>query len=345
MTGPLVSVNEAARQAAVDELNLSAIQTEEGLDRVTRLLARVTQCPIAAFTLLDRDRQIFPSVVGLDERVSQHGVAFCTYTLEQDDLLVVEDATLDPRFSSQPMVTGEPHIRFYAGIPIRGRDGLKVGSLCVLDVRPRRLESTMRDAIDDLRVVVEDKLRLSRDLAYDPYTGAMTRRQFDDHGSREWRRAMRALLPMSVFVAEIDLWQEFLAKRGPTAFDRALRATALAIQYSVHRPGDCACRFDNTRFAVLLPDTDERGMVEAAERVRIAVGALQIPFPESPHGVVTLSLGLDALPGDELARFGIEDLVETATAAMRVGQSEGGNRWQFTPGALARWRRGRTEES
>ncbi|HKY93245.1 MAG TPA: diguanylate cyclase [Nevskiaceae bacterium] len=345
MTGPTLPVNEAARQAAVDELNLSAVQTEEGLDRVTRLLARVTRCPIAAFTILDRDRQVFPSVVGLDERESQRSLAFCAHTIEQDELVVIDDVTLDPRFAGHPMVVGEPHIRFYAGIPIRGRDGLKVGTLCVLDQQPRHLEPAMREAIDDLRVLVEEKLRLARDLAYDPYTGAMTRRQFDDVSHREWRRAMRALQPVSMIVAEIDDWQDFRDRRGGAGFDRALRAVSLAIQYSIHRPFDSACRFDSTRFAILLPATDEPGMVEAAERVRLAVGALQIPYPESPHGVVTLSLGLDSLLGEELARFAVDDLVRTATEALRGAQAEGGNRWQFAPGALERWRQSQTDDT
>lgn len=340
MVEPSLPANEAARQAAVDELNLSAIQTEASLDRVTRLLARVTQCPIAAFAILDRDREIFPSVLGLDQRVGERRLAFSAHTLEEDGLFVVEDAAIDPRFAIHPLVTGEPNIRFFAGIPVHGRDGLKVGALCVFDTHPRRLDDTMRDAMEDLRILLEDKLRLVRDLAYDPYTGAMTRRQFDDICGREWRRAMRAVVPLSMIVAEIDGWQEFLARCGPASFDRGLRAAALAIQYSIHRPGDCACRFDSTRFAILLPSTEERGAVEAVERVRISVGALQIPFPDSPHGVVTLSLGIDTVPSDELGRFSMENLVHSATAAMRIGQAEGGNRWQFAPAALERWRRG-----
>ena len=244
---------DSPRRSAVDEMGLSPHRGEEGLERLIQLLARIGGTSMAAFWVMDRERSFFAAAHGFAARDTSRLSALGEHALRQDNLVVVPDASQDPRFSSDPMVTGPARVRFFASIAVRGRDRERIGVLCLMDAEPRSQEDLARAALQDLRAVVEDRLRLRSDVLHDPQTGTLIRRHFDELGDREWRRAMRALVPISVIVAELDHLNGFAGREGVAAIDRGLRASALAIQYSLHRPGDCVSRFDDSRFAILLP--------------------------------------------------------------------------------------------
>lgn len=318
--------DEDARPSLAEELGLSPVRSEEGLDRVTRLLARTCAAPIAAFWVADPDRPFLASVFGPLPREVPRGSGFAEHVLRQDDIFAVEDAPRDARFADDPLARGGTALRFFAGTPVRNRDLQQIGVLCVFDTRPRSLDEDTRAALSDLRAVLEDRLRLRADALHDPQTGVLARRRFEEIANREWRRAMRSMTTLSLIVAELDRVQDFAAREGVAALDRGTRAAALAMQYSLHRPGDCVCRYDGSRFAMLLPATDECGAEEAAERVRAAVEALQIPFAGAEGGVLTLSQGIQTVHSEALARGGPGEAAQAATHALRQAQREGGNR-------------------
>lgn len=133
--------NEETRLRFLRSLNVLDTPAEEALDRITRELAERLQVPIATVTLVDANRQWFKSKVGLDVCETSRDVSFCSHALYADALLVVEDALRDARFRDNPMVQDEPHVRFYAGVPLRGKQGLVMGTLCALDTRPRQLDA------------------------------------------------------------------------------------------------------------------------------------------------------------------------------------------------------------
>nr|WP_301289188.1 EAL domain-containing protein [Natronocella acetinitrilica] len=110
---------------------------EEAYERYTRFAATLFDTPMALVTLLDERRQWFKSCLGVDLRETDRQIAFCDAAIRSQDALVVTDALEDPRFATNPLVTGAPHIRFYAGVPLVSRDGYALGTLCVLDTRPR----------------------------------------------------------------------------------------------------------------------------------------------------------------------------------------------------------------
>ncbi len=154
-----VPANEAPRLAALAATRLMDSPEEEVFDRVTWLASQVTECPMALFTLLSGRRQWFKSRVGVDRRETPREVAFCSHTIMQDGAFVVEDAGADPRFAGNPLVTGAPHIRFYAGYPVLAADGLALGSLCVLDSEPRRLRERELRALRELAAIASDEVR------------------------------------------------------------------------------------------------------------------------------------------------------------------------------------------
>jgi GAF domain-containing protein len=126
-------------------------------DQIIHLVAELIDVPIAFVGLLDRDRQWFKAKVGLDIPETPRDVSFCQFALahEGDGALVINDAQRDPRFAANPLVTGEPGIRFYAGQPLHAPGGERVGALCVIDRVPRELDDRGRDLLRGFSVVIE----------------------------------------------------------------------------------------------------------------------------------------------------------------------------------------------
>ncbi len=130
MKSPDTPNNEEARLKSLHSLDILDTPAEERFDRYTRLAQRMLNVPIALVSLVDTDRQWFKSCLGLDAVETSREVSFCGHTILCDELLVVNDALADERFADNPLVTGAPNIRFYAGYPLIYSDGSNLGTLC-----------------------------------------------------------------------------------------------------------------------------------------------------------------------------------------------------------------------
>ncbi|MDM0010566.1 sensor domain-containing phosphodiesterase [Variovorax sp. J22G73] len=153
---------EARRVHALHSTGLLDTRASESFDRVTRLAVALFDVPIALVSLVDTDRQWFKSRLGLDAVETTRDVAFCDYTIRAAEVLVVEDAALDPRFAGNPLVTGEPLIRFYAGAPLILQSGEALGSLCIIDRLPRTFTIAQRGQLQDLAAMVVAQIDLHR---------------------------------------------------------------------------------------------------------------------------------------------------------------------------------------
>jgi|GEM_PF-2555803 len=142
---------EASRQQSLDGLAVLDSEAEASFNGLVQAAAAICGTPIALISLVDRDRQWFKANVGL-EGVSEtpRAISFCTHAIEQHELFVVEDAQRDPRFATNPLVMGDPHIRFYAGAPLQLTDGAAVGTLCVIGREPLRLNTQQRELLRQL---------------------------------------------------------------------------------------------------------------------------------------------------------------------------------------------------
>jgi adenylate cyclase len=152
---------EHERLAALRALRILDTPHEERFDRITRLLAQFLDAPIALLSLVDAERQWFKSSVGLSISQTPREQAFCAHAILQPETFVIGDATRDPRFQDNPLVVREPHIRFYAGHPLRGPGGHHIGTLCVIDDKPRELSDNHRRILEDLAALAERELNLT----------------------------------------------------------------------------------------------------------------------------------------------------------------------------------------
>ncbi len=162
MIPPPLPPDEPDRLADLRALGILDTPAEERFDRLTRLAQDLFGVPIALVSLIDEDRQWFKSRQGLDAAETPREVSFCGHAILGDEVFVVPDATDDPRFQDNPLVTGDPDIRFYAGAPLHTPSGHRVGTLCVIDSEPRPWTEAQGRALQDLAAVVELELQQIR---------------------------------------------------------------------------------------------------------------------------------------------------------------------------------------
>lgn len=151
--------NEAARIAALYALLILDTPPEQRFDRIVEFAAQEFDVPIALITLLDDDRQWFKAAIGMGTTCqTSRDISFCGHTILRREIMVIPDAALDPRFADNPLVTGPPHIRFYAGAPLVLDSGYALGSLCIIDTQPRQLDGIELAILSTLRHLVLQEL-------------------------------------------------------------------------------------------------------------------------------------------------------------------------------------------
>jgi PAS domain S-box-containing protein len=160
----LLRNDEAGRIEALLQYRILDTQSEQEFDDITRLASFICGTPMAVMTLVDTDRQWFKSKIGLEASETPRSIGFCNHAIQQPDPMIIPDATLDPRFVNNPLVTSDPNIRFYAGIPLINNEGYGLGALCVLDDIPRQLASQQIEALNILGRQVMKQLEWRRNL-------------------------------------------------------------------------------------------------------------------------------------------------------------------------------------
>jgi GAF domain-containing protein len=158
------SSTESARLAALDRYAILDTEPEQCFDDLVQLAAHICRTPIAMLSLVDDHRQWFKSAVGVQIRETPREISFCARAIQQSELFIVNDALEDERFRENPLVTGEPHVRFYAGAPLITEEGYALGTLCVIDRQARELDQDQKEALGALARLTLRQMELRRNL-------------------------------------------------------------------------------------------------------------------------------------------------------------------------------------
>lgn len=285
--------DEQGRLAALRRYAILDTAPEAPFDRLTQLVRSVLDVPIAAVSLIDAERQWFKSITGLTLCETSRGVSFCSHAIQRPAPMMVPDATLDPRFAQNALVTGDPGIRSYLGIPLTTPDGYGLGALCAIDLRPRSFDASQIAVMQSFASLVLNELELRQIAMSDGLTGVMTRRGWLGAAEREIARAQRHGTEASIIVLDIDHFKLVNDVHGHPAGDSVLRAVAQRCRDEL-REGDLLGRLGGEEFAVLLPQTGAQGAADLAERLRAAIAA----EPVEAGGIslrITASFGICAL--------------------------------------------------
>jgi diguanylate cyclase (GGDEF)-like protein len=287
--------DEPARMAALDRYEVLDTPREPSFDRITDLVRNILGVPISAVSLVDADRQWFKALSGLDAEQTSRDVAFCDHTIRQRAPMVVTDAREDARFCDNPLVTGDPNIRSYAGIPLETPDGYNIGSLCAIDTVPRQFDPGQIAILRNLAALVVEQLELRRIAERDHLTGALTRRAFLNEMNRAIALFERHQRPASLLLFDIDHFKLINDTHGHPTGDQVIRSIA-QLCVGLQRPSDSLGRLGGEEFGILLPETGEDDAAKAAQRFCDAIAATEIPGSPPLHA--TASFGVAALRGD-----------------------------------------------
>ena len=254
MRKPGALISEDTRLHHLRSLKILDTPPEERFDRLTRLAKRLFNVPIALVSLVDENRQWFKSSIGIDNKETPRGNSFCTQAILGDDIFLVTDATKDVRFADNQMVINEPYIRFYAGCPLKYLDGSKIGTLCVIDTRPRSVSDDDLEAFRDLAELVERELIAVQLATMDDLTGISNRRGFSILAQNSLNLCMRHHIPASLVFFDINEFKKVNDTFGHQEGDRALVAFADQMKQTF-RDSDVIARLGGDEFVVLLTNT------------------------------------------------------------------------------------------
>lgn len=308
-------MNEAERLNVLNGYGILDTPHEEPFERVAALAQLIFDTPIVLISLLDEHRQWFKSNIGLDIRETPREQAFCNETIRSEDVLVIGDAERDIRTALNPLVTGKPHIRFYAGAPLVTPEKARLGSLCVIDRQPRGFDDRQKAILQSLAGLVMTEMELRRQTDQDWLTGATSRPAFQG----AFERLITRMAPPSIGLIsfDIDHFKQVNDRFGHLAGDRVL-INVVDICRGVLRDSDVISRLGGEEFAVLLPGATAQTTLTIAERLRQA-----IETSKSSEVAVTASFGVTMLEQNDR---GLPDPLRRADEALYQSKAKGRNR-------------------
>lgn len=267
MQPPVKPSDETTRLDTLRALNILDTSPEERFDRLTRLAKRLFGVPIALVSLVDEDRQWFKSCQGLNASETSRDISFCGHAILGDDIFLVPNAAKDERFHDNPLVTDEPHIRFYAGCPLTVSNGSKLGTLCLIDREPRDFDEDDLALLRDLARMAEQELAAVQLATMDELTMISNRRGFEALSQHALSLCKRVGRPASMLFLDLNLFKQINDRFGHAEGDRALAKFAEILK-ETFRESDVLGRLGGDEFAVLLTNATSEKSDEILGRLR-----------------------------------------------------------------------------
>ncbi|MGB0748294.1 MAG: diguanylate cyclase [Magnetospiraceae bacterium] len=343
--------NETDRLAALERMRLLSTPREADVDRITRITSECFDVEIALVTLIDRDRQWFKSRIGLEIAETDRDISFCGHTILTDEVMVVTDALEDVRFQDNPLVLGDPLVRFYAGAPIKSEDGYRIGTLCIISRQPREFPEREISLLKDLAATVElafshrklnevqtalldSLLTAQRDRLVDPLSGLWNRRGLDELFDRELARAVRESRDLTVALVDVDHFKTINDRFGHPKGDEAIRIIS-SILVNATRTSDVVARYGGEEFAIIAPGIAAVDLNRFGNKILSVIRRdAVLSTAEGPYSF-TASLGIAYTKPTEMDKSIKSALFAGADTALYSAKAKGRNRFEMTPVVLS----------
>lgn len=311
MKEPSIPEGEALRLATLKSLNVLDTPPEERFDRVTRMAKRMFGVSTALVSIVDENRQWFKSRQGLDVAETPRNVSFCGHAILGDDVFLVQNALQDERFADNPMVVGDPNIRFYAGYPLRASDGQKLGTLCIIDSQPRDFDHDDAIALRDLASMVEGELAALHTSTTDELTKISNRRGFLQLAQYGLSFCVRNNQPASLAFIDLDGFKPVNDNYGHAEGDLALAAFA-EVMCASFRSTDLFARLGGDEFVVLLTGAKEDVALAVLEKF----GSMLDAYNDSARRGYRLHFSCGVVEFNPAAPQSVEQLLAAGDAKM-----------------------------
>ena len=272
MKTPDIPPDEDARLAELRSLNVLDTIAEERFDRLTRMARRLFGVDVALVSLVDENRQWFKSCAGMELSETPRDISFCGHAILGDSAFVIPDALQDERFCDNPMVAGPPHVRFYAGCPLRGPGGRKLGTLCINHSKPRAFSDEDVEMLVDLALMVEREFSAIEWATVDELTGLSNRRGFMMLAQHSLHLCMRQNIPAALVFIDLDHLKQVNDQLGHAEGDWVLVTFAQHLM-KAFRSSDVVARLGGDEFLVLLTNHSKAAAESAMARLQQALDA------------------------------------------------------------------------
>jgi GGDEF domain-containing protein len=309
--------DEEARLRALERTFLLDSPCDPHLDRITSLARTTLGMPIALISLVDRKRQWFLSKQGVDVRETPREMAFCAHAITADEVMVIPDARGDERFSTNPLVTAEPNIRFYAGAPLRSAEGQNLGTLCVIDQRPHGFSEEQKAVLRMYAEQVSREIEIRQAQAHCAVTGLWNRVAFLSLSEKEFQRSKRIGSRLHLLMFDHQSPPPERMAGGGISAEQGIRELAAEWQITC-APVDLMGRVADQVFALLLLEGSPGQAMEIARSL--------CAVEERIHGARTFArdigrmrVGLTAQMPEDLS---IADMVVRAENALYLTTDE-----------------------
>lgn len=309
MKFPGLPENEEARLKSLYMIDLLDTRDNERFERLTRIGQKLFQVPIAVINLIDRDRQWALACQGLSGREMKRDISFCAHAILHEEPLIVNDARQDKRFCDNPLVTGEPFIRFYAGYPVRLPDGAVAGTFCLVNNEPRSFTEDDIASMKDIAYIVEDEFEIINMAMIDILTDIPNRRGFYLSGERRFQELQQRHADFAILYFDLDKFKPINDMWGHAEGDEVLKIFATALRQHLG-PDDIAGRLGGDEFAVLL--ASENDAQACLSRLRHSLNAYN-QYSGKPYNI-HYSFGI--IKSDPVKYGSLEEMIKESDSVM-----------------------------
>lgn len=308
---PNIMKNEAERLHALRTLRILDTPHEERFDRITRIAKRMFNVSISLVSLVDEERQWFKSQQGFYASETPRDISFCGHAINQDELFIIPDTVKDVRFFETPLVTDNPHIRFYAGYPLKLRQGINIGTFCIMDSKPRIINEEDKKSLKDLGAMIEQEIQCFQLATLDDLTLISNRRGFFDLVGHNLKVCRRNEWSMSFMLFDLDNFKQINDTYGHHEGDFVL-TTFAQIMLNSFRDCDLIGRLGGDEFVTMLSNSDEVKANIVLERFSAAIEKVNNTLNKSYK--IEFSVGVIHFMHD--TDKSIENMIQDADAAM-----------------------------